>query len=611
MKSSLKDFPRKISCPLRSTLMEGCSYAMKVTETLPLRPETILFVGAGATARLKMPTTDEQAGIIWNLCENDLAAQLVEQSAGCFQGKGQAIVDLLRVVDSGVEADAQPALAPDLCERVFPGLGDADVQRLVTGLRRHYDWSALKLIAKAKKGGECKTIGGEKPRINYLQEVFTLIDACLRESRGFSVYPVTNRNPVFLSVDRLRAARELLILLINTMFACAWQKLVSPDSSTISEFKAYRRFFDSLATLMQHEGIRFADAGIPLGDPEFYKLGYSLVTTNFEPIFLWLVWMGHLHVNKGHDVRIGNPGRRLNLLMNFPTTVGMRKPADSDEDKLDPHVWLPCTEAVAQNVNKEKYRGERAFRLGMYAPVHGMSTFRHCPVCGRLNLYVGDLWDENSTTLFPNGITAELMTGQKPRTVREVEARKRGEYDALACHFCGALTHAYDNFMFMQTQLKCPAPSFIKEMTDDALSQIAGAKHIVLLGYSLPLDDAIWGSLFTTMSRRPVDEKLYCSVVLYARDAPKKWLAGDELAEFISSRSLYMKDVEDIRGLNNALAVFGRDCVRAYMAGVPSVFGDGDEEDVRKLMFPTKNETGWAIPAFQSCGVVRQREDGV
>lgn len=82
---------------------------MKVTETLPLRPETILFVGAGVTARLKMPTTDEQAGIIWNLCENDLTAQLVEQSAGCFQGKGQAIVDLFRVVDSGVEADAKPA----------------------------------------------------------------------------------------------------------------------------------------------------------------------------------------------------------------------------------------------------------------------------------------------------------------------------------------------------------------------------------------------------------------------------------------------------------------------------------------------------------------------
>ena len=188
MKSSLKDFPRKISCPLRRTLIEGCSYAMKVTETLPLRPETILFVGAGATARLKMPTTDEQAGIIWNLCENDLTAQLVEQSAGCFQGKGQAIVDLFRVVDSGVEADAQPALAPDLCERVFPGLGDADVQRLVTGLRRHYDWSALKLIAKAKKGGECKTIGGEKPR-DELAEFISSRSLYVKDVEDCPVFP--------------------------------------------------------------------------------------------------------------------------------------------------------------------------------------------------------------------------------------------------------------------------------------------------------------------------------------------------------------------------------------------------------------------------------------
>ncbi len=577
---------------------------MNLRKRLPLRPETILFVGAGATSRLNMPTTEEMARILWNLCDCDLSVEAVGDAAKYFKGSDQKIVDLLRVVDPGVEADAKPVLRDDVRERAFPGIDEESVRKVVLDLRRHYDWSALKMIAKAKKGDG---YGAQKgwPRANYLQEVFTLIDACLRESRGFNVSDLGKF--VFLSADRLRAARELLVLLLNTMFACAWGELVRSVEGK-NTLEKYQQFFNSLATLMQREGMRFADAGIALDSAEFYRFSYSMVTTNFEPIFLWLAWQGNKHANEGRDVRVGNPGRRLCLRINFPTTVGMRKPADSRGDELKSDVWFPCTEAVAQNVNTEKYLDERAFRLGMYSPVHGMSNFRHCPVCGRLNMYLGDSWVECFETLFPNGITAELKTGQRPRTVREDEARNRGEYDALECHFCGAMTRTYDNFMFMQTQLKCSAPSFIKEITDDALSQIAGAKHIVLLGYSLPLDDAIWGSLLTTMSRRQNEEKLYCSTVLYAPNAPERWLVGDELEAFIAAQSASIEGREHIRGVENALTVFGKDSVRAYMAGVPSVFGAGTEEDVRKLMFPTNDETGWDIPAFQHCGVVRDKE---
>lgn len=576
---------------------------MELRSSLPLRPETVLFVGAGATLRLNMPTTDGMAQFPWKFCDGDTTIEEVERVA-CFKGRGQAIVDLLQVVDPGIEADAQPIPSDDVRERAFPGVDEETVRKVVSDLRRHYDWSALKMVAKAKKGDG---YGAQKdrPRKDYFQEVFTLIDACLRESRGFNVS--YSGKFVFLSADRLRAARELLVLLVNTMFACAWGKLVSSDEGK-DALAQYQRFFDSLATLMQKEGKRLADAEVPLDSAEFYRFGYSLVTTNFEPIFLWLAWQGNKHANKGRDVRVGNPGRKLCLRMNFPTTVGMRKPADEPGERLDANVWFPCTEAVAQNVNREGCLSERAFRVGMYSPVHGMSNFRHCPVCGRLNLYLGDSWDECSETLFTNGITSKLTNGQKPRTVREEKARARGEYDALECHFCGAMTHAYDNFMFMQTQLKCPAPSFIKEITDDALSQIAGAKHIVLLGYSLPLDDAIWGSLLTTMSRRPNDEKLYCSAVLYAPDAPNRWLTGDELEDFMAEQSKSEEGEERMRGVRNALTVFGKDCVRAYMAGVPAVFGEGTEADVRRLMFPTSDETGWNIPAFQRCGVVREKE---
>lgn len=577
---------------------------MSTTTVHIQRPETILFVGAGATSRLSMPTTGDQAGILWHLCDGELTGKCVEDAASgskCFDGVGDVITDLLKVVDPGERGADSFNLESKLRDRTFPGVDSEQIRAVVSALRHHYDWSALRLIAKTKKGdgyGE----KGDLARENYLQEVFTLIDACLRESRGFYVYGKDDEQ-IFLSVARLRAARELLVLLINTMFACAWKRLVE-SSEGQDRLRGYRKFFDSLARLMQQEGAALSNCGIKEDSAEFYKLSYSVITTNFEPMFLWFVWQGHLHANKGADVCVGNPGRMLKLLMNFPTTVGMRKPADAGED-LDGGVWLPCTEAVAQNVNKTSYLGNRTFRLGMYSPVHGMSTFRQCPVCGRLNLYLGDSWDEDSTTLFPNGLIDQLNFGQQPRTDAEKGAWSRGEYDALSCQFCGSLTRSYDNFMFMQTQLKCASPSFIKEMTDEALAQIAGAKHIVLLGYSMPLDDAIWGSLFTTMTRRSRNEHIYCSVVLFSKFAPKKWLYGDDLLKFIEDHDVLVAEKEDVRGLKNAMAVFGKKNVRAYMAGIPDVFGDGTIEAVKRLMYPY-DQPGWDIPEFTSNGVKRR-----
>ena len=34
-------------------------------------PETILFVGAGATQALAMPTSYEQAKFLWNVCDEE------------------------------------------------------------------------------------------------------------------------------------------------------------------------------------------------------------------------------------------------------------------------------------------------------------------------------------------------------------------------------------------------------------------------------------------------------------------------------------------------------------------------------------------------------------
>ncbi len=560
-------------------------------------PETILFVGAGATQQLAMPPTNEEAQFLWNICDEESLSVKTIEAAKCFKGYGEAVSLMAFVLDGGADGNNAIELKDKRWSQAFPAVQEEVVDKLVRNLRRHYDWGALKLIAKAKKG-ETK---GDAPRGDYLQEVFTLMDVCMRDGRGFNIYD--GKEMVFLSLERIKAAYEALILLINTMFACAWQQLIKGEEGK-KKLEPYRRFFHSLAVLMQDEARQFEQNGCKPDKRDFYQFSYSLVTTNFEPLFLWFIWNAHDKVNHGKEVRLGNPGRMLKLLMNFPNSVGMRKPADKGE-LLSSDIWFPCTEAVAQNVNNPKYNDNRIFRVGMYYPVHGMSVTRHCPKCGRLNLYMGDTWNENSKTLFPNGIIEPFKWGQVPRTEQEKAGHERGEYDALECHFCGELTHSYDNFMFMQTQLKRMPPSFIKETTDEALASISHAKHIVLLGYSMPLDDAIWGSLLTMMSRRNNDERLYCSVIAtHDPDGPKGWIYGDALDAYLKLKSDVVKDKEKVRAINNAIIVFGKENVRAYVQGIPTIFGHGTVEEARKLLYPY-DQPGWKVPEFTTNGVIR------
>lgn len=530
-------------------------------------PETILFVGAGATASLGMPTTGVMAKCIWLLCQKGDLPRDEEHKIKVFEGYEDDVVDLCHLLDQGVDVEV---LLKDR-SRLFPDVQDEDIRKTVSRLRDNYDWQALRLIAKAKRG-EAKD--GDV-RENYLQEVFTMMDAAIRDERGFIVYEGDER--IFLPVYRIRRAYQTLILFINTMFACAWRKQLKGEN----KIEKYERFFESLARVMQDEATQRYDANVPPETRAFYQFSYSVVTTNFDPLVLWLIWNAHNVVNKTPEKRIGNPGRILKLLLNFPNSLGMRKPMDEGED-VDAEVWFPCTDAVAQNVNKRMYHDNRFFRVGKYFPVHGMSVMRHCPMCGRLNLYMGDSWETRSETLFPNGLLKNFSWGQEPRTDEEKKAHQCGEYDALSCHFCGMLTYSYDNFMFMQTQLKSASPSFIKETTDEALAMIAKAKHIVLLGYSLPLDDAIWASLLSMMSRRPSGEKLYCSVVDCAQDAPKGWLSGQALDDALAV--LQKKDFSKNFAVKNAMAVFGKENVRASFGGIPDVFGAGTKKDVRELL---------------------------
>ena len=220
-------------------------------QSSPCRAETILFIGAGASAKLAMPPTDAQAKTLFKLCDQELTEECIEGK--CFDEQSKRdICQLLRLLDYDAEGpghitDEQMRLA----EEAFPEATEAERRSRVVELRRNYDLPTLRRIALARKYGH---EGNELPP-NYLQDIYTMMDVLLREQRGFVATDKDGRE-VYYDPARLRGARQLMVLITNLMFGCAYQKAIG-NADTQGVWDKYRRFADALAELMQEEAEHF------------------------------------------------------------------------------------------------------------------------------------------------------------------------------------------------------------------------------------------------------------------------------------------------------------------------------------------------------------------
>ena len=119
-------------------------------------------------------------------------------------------------------------------------------------------------------------------------------------------------------------------------------------------------------------------------------------------------------------------------------------------------------------------------------------------------------------------------------------------------------------------------------------------------------DKVVWSSMFTVMCRRKGKEGLYCSVAAtYDKNGPDGWLYGKPLDDYLQMYRHDRIEYEKVRAIENTIMVFGKENVRAYVRGIPDVFGDGTIEDVKWLMYPY-DQPGWDIPEFTANGVVRE-----
>lgn len=395
----------------------------------------------------------------------------------------------------------------------------------------------------------------------------------------------------FIPSEKLIPARNALKMLILLIFSFDYQQSIQEKREV---FEQYRSFAEILYQLMIEEGFRLYEEGKEMTSRDFYLLSYAVISMNWDPLLLWLIF----HVNKEKNDSsmvsyIGNPPEPLKMFNDMGHFMGVRK-----IDGNTPAVWYPFNETVVQRVNDPEHVTGRRVRVGKFYFPHGSTGWRECPNCGKLTMYLGNAeknWDLMLPSLFPPNILESFRFGFKSKSEEEKEAWEKGQFSAIQCPFCGTMTEIRHTPLVMQSSFKGNHPPFVEEIQRDMRVAVENAKHIVLMGYSLPTDDVIYRSILATKQNRNTEDGILCSIVVgYNEEAPDHWLEGEELQEYVEKLQKENPQDSFLGVVNTVWSIFGKkeNKVRGYARGIPNVFIDerynrATREKVVELLYPT------------------------
>ena len=226
-------------------------------DLMPIHSETLVLIGAGATASLGMPPTDDQTKIFRSLSDDKKTVEAKNVLKKYFSEKDLLKLDAFLSFLDG-KADNYFLISDSDLENARIVFGETIatgvLQNRILELRSEYDWNALKKIIKVCPHNERSD--------NLIRDVYSIIDRRILSHQSLKVNcqdKSDNDNyslhEEILSQSRLHSARNFLTLFVNMLFAGAWYKISQDEKSDV--FEKYKKFINSFDLLMQKEGKQF------------------------------------------------------------------------------------------------------------------------------------------------------------------------------------------------------------------------------------------------------------------------------------------------------------------------------------------------------------------
>lgn len=536
---------------------------------------TVIFWGAGATAALGMQTTGAQTDALLALASGHPLSRRIETALGRKSQKPwtSALCDLLTILgdvgdDETSEDGASVATITkqqiEIMRRNWcASASDDAVWGRIIELRTLYDWPVLKAAIDVCPGANA---AGAKSAFQ-LNDLFNVLDMHGQSGHGFR-----DKQGNFLTPQRVLGARNALKMLLQALFYIDWQ--YSREQNRV-ELEHHYNFAKALGRRMQWEGLELSGSN-SFESRHFYVGDVSFVSMNYDPVALWCQFVANRDLNRSLSApHVGCPASRLQIFHDLGHFVAGSRV--KEKDGLDSETpWYPMNETSTQRLNDRSHGAGDVIRISKFLFPHGCLWWRECPDCGKLSSYMGDDWETDSPTLIPPPPLKAFVRDveYRYRSENEWKAWAEGKVDARACVHCQTLTYAHHTQTVMQSSFKSRPPPFLDEIKRDLRVAVQNADHIVLMGYSLPPDDADYRAFFAARSRRNLggsEEPVRCSVV-GGREYGARWHGPHEWPSLLSKidrREPPRTTLEAARDL------FKEENVRFYGGGIPNVFLDG------------------------------------
>lgn|GEM_PF-1491542 len=521
-------------------------------------PETVILLGAGATSNLMSSSVGIAKFFTKILCGDEKYFERnINESCYIFLDEHKkALQSLLIILGAEGNFNSETEIKNKSAFYANKYGGKADQIKIeLNKLKELYNWECFKAIANSTE----KYSDGN---IN-IQTFYTQLDLLIISNSGFKT------KDKFFYNHEVVSALNCALLLNNILLFC---ESYSKIKSTPDLVRKYESFFEAQADEMRLEAIEREN--IPYGSRDFILFSYAIVSFNWDPVLLGMMFHAQKTMNHSNKVPcLGEKCQKLRLFNDFGTIIGsLRK----DHNDIEPYVWYQGHESIATRLNDKDYPN-RIMRVGKYLWPHGSSAFRVCPVCKKTNFVVRNI--SNGTdylNYYGPLILPEFNTNFSERyllTEKEKEAFNKGIFDAIECYECGNITRMIDSQIIYQSNVKGEKPPLLQEATNEMSVLIRKAKHLIFNGYSLPPDDTIYRSMImSAIADRDIvkDNRLKITVVNYCESLHNKaWYYRDELSMFINSDSKLSvkKEIEYFLSLFDA----NRSDIRFTFMGFPDI----------------------------------------
>ena len=537
---------------------------------------TVIFWGAGATAKLGMQTTGDQTKALLALASPCPLRRRIDDALGSEKGQERwtsALHDLLTILGDVGNNEASKERATiteqqiDAMRRNWcASASDDAVRGRIIDLRTLYDWPALKTAIDVCPGAN---VAGAKSAFQ-LNDLFNVLDMHGQSGHGFR-----DKQGNFLTPQRVLGARNALKMLLQALFYIDWQY---GRERNRSELEHHYDFAKALGRRMQREGLQLATSN-RFDSRRFYMGDVSFVSMNYDPVALWCQFVANRELNESPNVpHLGSPASKLQIFHDLGHFVAGSRV--KEKKGLEGTPWHPMNETSAQRLNDRDHRSEHRIRITKFLFPHGCLWWRECPDCGKLSSYMGNDWETDSPTLIPPPPLKAFVrdAGYEHRFDEEREAWEKGEVDARSCVHCQTLTYAHHAQTVMQSSFKSRPPPFLDEIKRDLRVAVQNADHIVLMGYSLPPDDVDYRAFFAARRRRDFGkckEAVRCSVVdLLENGHEARWYGAEAWPSLLAKMDVGKPPRTTLEAARD---LFGEKNVRLYSGGIPNVFLDGSK----------------------------------